>query len=66
MTDTAAFPFGLAVDTSRPLAELPIVPWPEQHIGCNVTTCPNGKCRATGECIDLAAERARQSEKHGG
>jgi hypothetical protein len=22
-------------------------------IGCNVTTCPNGKCRATGECIDL-------------
>lgn len=23
------------------------------HIGCNVTTCPNGKCRATGECIDL-------------
>lgn len=22
------------------------------HVGCNVTTCPNGKCRATGECID--------------
>lgn len=20
--------------------------------GCNVTTCPNGKCRMTGECID--------------
>lgn len=37
-----------------------------QHIGCNVTTCPNGKCRATGECINLAAERARQSERHGG
>ena len=24
-----------------------------KHRGCNVTTCPNGKCRATGECIDL-------------
>lgn len=22
------------------------------HIGCNVTTCPNGKCNATGECQD--------------
>lgn len=23
------------------------------HLGCNVSTCPNGKCQATGECIDL-------------
>lgn len=22
------------------------------HKGCNVTTCPNGKCNATGECQD--------------
>lgn len=27
--------------------------WARDHIGCNVTTCPNGKCRATGECVDL-------------
>lgn len=55
--------------------KLPIMPWPEQlrkprpvhpAQGCNATTCPNGKCRATGECIELAAERARQAEKHGG
>ncbi len=26
--------------------------WARSHIGCNVTTCPNGKCRATGECVD--------------
>ena len=29
-------------------------PWPEGHIGCNVTTCPNGKCRQTGECQDAS------------
>lgn len=29
--------------------------------GCNVTTCPNSKCRATGECID--ATTARQHVK---
>jgi hypothetical protein len=23
------------------------------HIGCNVTTCPNGACRFTGQCKDL-------------
>lgn len=27
--------------------------WANSHVGCNVTTCPNGKCRATGQCIDL-------------
>ncbi|KRQ11950.1 hypothetical protein AOQ73_05955 [Bradyrhizobium pachyrhizi] len=26
--------------------------WARSHIGCNVTTCPNGKCQATGECVD--------------
>lgn len=41
-------------------------PRPKAHIGCNVTTCPNGKCRATGECVDLAAERARQAEAQRG
>lgn len=24
----------------------------KDHVGCNATTCPNGKCRATGECQD--------------
>lgn len=41
-------------------------PRPKAHIGCNVTTCPNGKCRATGECINLAAERAKQAEAQRG
>src|SRR4051794_965130 len=27
--------------------------WARNRIGCNVTTCPNGKCRATEQCIDL-------------
>lgn len=27
--------------------------WARSHIGCNPSTCPNGKCQATGECIDL-------------
>lgn len=26
-----------------------------RHIVCSVTTCPNGKCRATGECIERRA-----------
>lgn len=26
--------------------------WANQHVGCNVTTCPNGKCNQTGECQD--------------
>lgn len=24
--------------------------WARNHVGCNVTTCPYGECRATGEC----------------
>lgn len=40
--------------------------WARNHIGCNVATCPNGKCRATGECIEIEAQRAKQAEKHGG
>jgi hypothetical protein len=41
-------------------------PWPVGHVGCNVTTCPNGKCRSTGECIDQRAARAhvKISERH--
>lgn len=26
--------------------------WARGHVGCNVTTCPNGKCQQTGECVD--------------
>ena len=42
------------------------------HVGCNVTTCPNGKCRATGECIDVRYPNAttiaalEESERGGG
>jgi hypothetical protein len=34
--------------------------------GCNVTTCPNGKCQATGECIDEFARRqhVKISDRH--
>lgn len=32
--------------------------WARSHIGCNVTTCPNGKCQATGECVDLPAVKS--------
>lgn len=37
-----------------------------QHVGCNVTTCPNGKCRATGECVDqvVARQHVKISERH--
>lgn len=28
--------------------------------GCNVKTCQNGKCRATGECI----ERVELADRH--
>ena len=37
-----------------------------QHDGCNVTTCPNLKCRTTGECIDMAARRQhiKISDRH--
>jgi hypothetical protein len=37
-----------------------------QHIGCNPTTCPNGKCQATGECIDIEAQRAEQARQNRG
>ena len=36
------------------------------HIGCNPTTCPNGKCKATGECIDIEAQRAEQARQNRG
>jgi hypothetical protein len=36
------------------------------HVGCNVTTCPNGKCRAIGECINLEAQRAEQARQNRG
>jgi hypothetical protein len=36
------------------------------QIGCNVTTCPNGKCRAIGECINLEAQRAEQARQNRG
>lgn len=35
----------------------------KQHVGCNVTTCPNGKCRATGECVDRAKRADAKPEK---
>lgn len=40
--------------------------WARKHRGCNVSTCPNGKCQATGECIDAAVARQHVeiSERH--
>lgn len=36
------------------------------HVGCNVTTCPNGACRATGECIDgpIRRQHVEISDRH--
>lgn len=30
-----------------------------KKFGCNLATCPNGKCHATGECQDAAQSRKR-------
>lgn len=27
------------------------VGWPQNHIGCNVSTCPNDRCNASGVCV---------------
>lgn len=40
--------------------------WARSHIGCNPSTCPNGKCKATGECIDIEAQRAEQARQNRG
>jgi len=37
--------------------------WARSHIGCNVTTCPNGKCQTTGECIERVAHQMRLDQK---
>ena len=37
----------------------------DKQVGCNVGTCPNGKCQATGECIEQVRLRqaAEQSDQ---
>jgi hypothetical protein len=66
-TDSPTFGLPLAVrlrDESGPPLPQMVAQRREQlaqHIGCNVTTCPNSKCQATGECID--ATTARQHVK---
>lgn len=38
--------------------------WARSHVGCNVTTCPNGACRLTGRCLDSSKATALRSIPH--